>query len=117
PGIRKGANRRQAAEHDAKCALALPAVSRREAADLGLAAALAKDELPVFRPLRVALMSTGDEVCEPGTPLPAGAIYDANRVMLAALLRRLGCVVSDLGIHPDRAAALADTLAGAAAEH
>jgi molybdopterin molybdotransferase len=73
--------------------------------------------LAVFAPLRVALLSTGDEVCEPGTPLASGAIYDANRVMLAALLRGLGCDVSDLGIRPDRTAALVDTLAGAAAEH
>jgi molybdopterin molybdotransferase len=67
--------------------------------------------------LRAALLSTGDEVCEPGTPLVPGMIYDANRVMLAALLRGLGCIVSDLGIHPDRAQSLADTLAGAAADH
>ena len=44
-------------------------------------------------------------------------IYDANRFMLAALLDGLGCAVSDLGIHPDREAALADTLATASAEH
>jgi molybdopterin molybdotransferase len=67
--------------------------------------------------LRVALVSTGDEVREPGAPLPPGAIYDANRVMLAALLRGLGCIVTDLGIRPDRAAVLVDTLAAAAAEH
>ena len=41
-----------------------------------------------YRPLRVALLSTGDEVREPGTALPPGAIYDANRFMLAALLAR-----------------------------
>ena len=74
-------------------------------------------ELPVFRPLRVALLSTGDEVREPGAPLPPGAIYDANRFMLAALLGGLGCTVTDFGIRPDREAALADTLAAASAEH
>src|SRR5205807_7943428 len=67
--------------------------------------------------LRAALLSTGDEVREPGTKLTPGAIYDANRVMLAALLRAQGCIVSDLGICPDSAAALADTLAAAAAGH
>src|SRR5205807_5740981 len=66
---------------------------------------------------RVALLSTGDEVREPGGALAPGAIYDANRVMLMALLRGLGCAVSDLGIRPDRAAALTDTLAAASAEH
>lgn len=117
PGIRKGANRRHAGEDLAKGAVALPAGRWLKPADLGLAAALGNDTLPVFRPLRVALLSTGDEVCDPGAPLPPGAIYDANRIMLAALLRGLGCHVTDLGIRPDRAAALVDTLAGAAAEH
>ena len=60
----------------------------------------------------MALLSTGDEVREPGSELPPGAIYDANRFMLAALLERLGCAVSDFGIRPDREAALADTLDG-----
>jgi molybdopterin molybdotransferase len=117
PGIRKGANRRHAGEDIAKGAMALAAGRRLKPADLGLAAALGCDRLAVFRPLRVALMSTGDEVREPGTPLPPGAIYDANRIMLASLLRGLGCRVSDLGIRPDREAALADTLGDAAAEH
>src|SRR5262249_45556358 len=70
-----------------------------------------------FAPLRVALLSTGDEVREPGIPLPPGAIYDSNRVMLAALLTGLGCVVTDFGIRPDRELALADTLAAASADH
>jgi molybdopterin molybdotransferase len=117
PGIRKGANRRHAGEDIARGSVALPAGRRLKPADLGLAAALGNDSLPVFRPLRAALLSTGDEVCEPGTKLAPGAIYDANRVMLAALLRAQGCVVSDLGICPDRAGALADTLAAATAEH
>jgi molybdopterin molybdotransferase len=101
----------------AKGDVALSAGLRLRPADLGLAASLGQDALPVFRPLRAALLSTGDEVCEPGTPLIPGAIYDANRVMLRALLRGLGCEVSDLGIRPDRAAALCDTLADAAAGH
>jgi molybdopterin molybdotransferase len=117
PGIRKGANRRHAGEDVAAGAVALSAGRRLKPADLGLAAALGNAALAVFRPLRAALLSTGDEVCEPGTKLALGAIYDANRVMLAALLRGLGCTVSDLGIHPDRAALLADTLAAASAGH
>ncbi len=117
PGIRQGANRRHAGEDVAAGTVALPAGRRLKPADLGLAAALGNDSLAVFRPLRAALLSTGDEVREPGTKLSSGMIYDANRVMLAALLRALGCEVSDLGIRPDRAAALADTLAAAAAGH
>jgi molybdopterin molybdotransferase len=116
-GIRKGANRRHAGEDVAEGVTALAAGRRLAPADLGLAAALGNSELPVFRPLRVALLSTGDEVCDPGKPLSPGAIYDANRFMLAALLSSLGCVVTDFGIRPDREAALADTLAAASVEH
>jgi molybdopterin molybdotransferase len=117
PGIKKGANRRHAGEDIAKDETALSAGLRLRAPDLGLAAALGYREVCAFRPLRVALMSTGDEIRDPGAPLPPGAIYDANRIMLAALLTGLGCVVSDFGIRPDREAALADTLAAASAEH
>jgi molybdopterin molybdotransferase len=117
PGLRKGANRRHAGEDVEQGAVALAAGKRLKPADLGLAAALGQDRLTVFQQLRVALLSTGDEVREPGTALPPGAIYDANRVMLASLLKGLGCRVSDLGIRPDREASLADTLARAAAEH
>jgi molybdopterin molybdotransferase len=117
PGIRRGANRRHAGEDVTEGEVALPAGRRLRAPDLGLAAALGRHELCVFRPLRVALLSTGDEVRNPGTPLPQGAIYDANRFMLAALLTGLGCAVSDLGIRPDREAALVDALAAASAQH
>jgi molybdopterin molybdotransferase len=117
PGIKKGANRRHAGEDVAEGAVALAAGRRLAPADLGLAAALGNCELPVFRRLRVALLSTGDEVRDPGAALPPGMIYDANRFMLAALLGELGCAVSDFGIRPDREAALADTLASASAGH
>lgn len=117
PGIKQGANRRHAGEDVAKGAIAQHAGRRLRPADLGLAAALGHNRLTVFRPLRVALLSTGDEVREPGTVLPAGAIYDANRVMLASLLKGLGCAVGDLGIVADREAALTDTLAKVAAMH
>jgi molybdopterin molybdotransferase len=117
PGIKKGANRRHAGEDVANGQIALSAGRRLRPADLGLAAALGNDRLSVFRPLRIALLSTGDEVREPGTRLPPGTIYDANRHMLGALLRGLGCRVSDLGIRPDRADSLVDSLAGASTAH
>ncbi|HEY3911629.1 MAG TPA: gephyrin-like molybdotransferase Glp [Stellaceae bacterium] len=117
PGIRAGANRRHAGEDVGRGQTALAAGRRLGPAELGLAAALGCAELQVFRRLRVALLSTGDEVREPGSKLPPGAIYDANRFILKALLERLGCVVTDFGIRPDREAALADTLAAASAAH
>jgi len=117
PGIRKGANRRHAGEDVALGGIALPAGQRLGPAEIGLAAALGHSQLRVYRRLRVALLSTGDEVCEPGSDLPPGAIYDANRFLLAAWLERFGCVVSDFGIRPDREAALIDTLVAAHSDH
>jgi molybdopterin molybdotransferase len=117
PGLKRGANRRHAGEDIERGSVALPAGRRLKPADLGLSASLGHDRLTVYQPLRVALLSTGDEVREPGSELPPGAIYDANRIMLGSLLRALGCRVSDLGIRPDRAAALEDILDKAAAEH
>lgn len=117
PGIRRGANRRLAGE-DVKAGTKVLGRGRRlRVQDVGLLAALGLTETPVFRPLRVAVLSTGDEVCEPGRSLPAGAIYDSNRAMLRAMLTRQGCAVTDLGIVPDRSDKLARCLAEAAAGH
>lgn len=117
PGLKRGANRRKAGEDIAAGAEALPAGRRLRPVDLGLAASLGVVELPVTRPLRVALFSTGDEVVEPGRDLPAGAIYDANRFSVAALLAAQGARVTDLGILPDDRAAIGGALTEAAAGH
>jgi len=117
PGIKPGANRRRAGEDAAAGAVVLTAGRRLRAPEIGIAAALGLTQLPVFRQLRVAILSTGDELREPGGPLPEGAIYDANRHILMSLLRRLGCAVTDLGICADRLDIIRDALAAAAASH
>ena len=66
-----------------------------------MAAALGLQTLPVRRRVRVAIFSTGDEIVEPGAPLPAAGLYDANRELLRGLLTQLGADVSDLGILRD----------------
>jgi molybdopterin molybdotransferase len=117
PGIKRGANRRLAGEDVAEGAPALPAGRRLGPADIGLLAALGISEVPVRRPLAAALFSTGDEVCEPGTAIGPGQIYDANRFMIAACLERLGVAVTDRGILPDREAPLVEALTAAATGH
>ncbi|MDP6351330.1 MAG: molybdopterin molybdotransferase MoeA [Alphaproteobacteria bacterium] len=117
PGIARGANRRGAGEDVAAGATVLEAGRRLRPEDLGLAAAIGRSRLPVRRPLRVALFSTGDEVRDPGAALAEGAIYDANRYAIGALLRRLGCAVTDLGILTDDAAVVRDAIAAAARDH
>ncbi|MFC4638493.1 gephyrin-like molybdotransferase Glp [Deinococcus hohokamensis] len=91
----------------------LPGGLRLTPARLALAAALGHDRLPVRRALRVALLSTGDEVVAPGQPLTRGQVYDSNSVGLHALLRECGCEVQDLGHAADTPAALERALAQA----
>ena len=117
PGIKRGANRRKQGEDLHTGSIAIAGGRRLRPQEIGIAAALGLTHLPVHARPRVALASTGDEVCEPGTALPPGAIYDANRFTLAALLQGLGAEVSDLGMLPDRAAAVRDALAAAAKTH
>ena len=117
PGIKQGANRRFAGEDIARGDVILKAGIRLRPQEIGLAASIGCTELAVFDPVRVALFSTGDEVRDAGGDLPPGCIYDANRYSVAAALERLGCTVSDLGILPDDAVIIRDTLAAAADEH
>jgi len=116
-GLKLGANRRLAGEDVARGTVALAAGRRLQPQDLSMAAALGLQALPVRRRVRVAIFSTGDEVVEPGTPLPPAGLYDANRELLRGLLANLGAQISDLGILCDDAEGLAARLAEAAAGH
>lgn len=114
-----GQNIRRAGEDIALGATVLAAGTRLTPAALGLAASIGLAQLPVARRPRVALFSTGDELVMPGQVPPAqmkpGSIYNSNRFVLRALLQRLGCEVTDLGIVPDRLEATVDALRQAAA--
>jgi molybdopterin molybdotransferase len=84
-------------------------------AELGMIASLGINEVTVFRRLRVAYFSTGDELRSIGTPLAAGEIYDSNRYTLHGMLTRLGCETLDMGVVPDVPQALEEAFATAAA--
>ncbi|UVK85683.1 molybdopterin molybdotransferase MoeA [Pseudomonas sichuanensis] len=79
---------------------------------LGLAATLGFARLDVVRRPRVAVLSTGDELVEPGLPLGPGQIYNSNRRLLVSWLQRLGCEVVDAGILADDLERTRQCLAG-----
>jgi molybdopterin molybdotransferase len=117
PGIRRGANRRLAGEDVRRGTVVLRAGRRLGPPETGLIASLGLPVLAVRRRLRAALFSTGDEVAEAGAPLARGQIYDANRFMVAAMLRRAGVLVTDGGILPDQPAKICAALAEASGTH
>jgi molybdopterin molybdotransferase len=117
PGLKLGANRRLAGEDVARGSIALRAGRRLQPQDISMAAALGLQTLPVRRRVRVAIFSTGNEIVEPGAPLPAAGLYDANRHLLGGMLVQLGAEVSDLGILRDDPDKLAARLAEAAKAH
>ncbi len=116
-----GQNIRRAGEDVARGDVVLTKGRRLGPAELGLAASIGMAALQVARRPRVALFSTGDELVMPGTvapqDMPPGAIYNSNRFFLSALLRRMGCSVTDLGIVPDQREATVEALRSAAQAH
>jgi molybdopterin molybdotransferase len=116
-GLKPGANVRPAGEDVAEGRIALPAGRRVRPQDVALAAALGLTRIDVRRRLRVAVFSTGNEVVSPGHPRANMQLFDSNRYMLMAMLKRFGCEVSDLGILRDDRAELAASLKAAAGRH
>jgi molybdopterin molybdotransferase len=117
PGLKRGANSRPAGEEIHVGALAISAGTRLLPQHLALAAGVGFSRLEVRKPIRVAIFSTGDELVEPGKALTSAQVYDTNRIMLAALLRRAGCAVSDLGVLRDEPDSLRRALKTAASDH
>ena len=113
----KGANVRQAGE-DLKIGQTVLAKGHvLKPADLGLIASLGVGELSVFRKLKVAFFSTGDELVSVGRSLLEGQIYDSNRYTIFGMLSRIDAQISDLGVVPDNPEKLEATLLKAAAEN
>src|SRR6266513_1082879 len=109
-----GQNRRFAGEDLKAGQVVFRSGQRIHPAELGMIASLGIGEIGVFRRLRVAFFSTGDELKSVGTPLGPGEIYDSNRYTLHGMLTRLGCEVVDMGVVEDAPEKLERAFASAA---
>ena len=112
---RAGQNRRFAGEDLKAGQVVFGAGQLVHPAELGMMASLGVGEVRVYRKLRVAFFSTGDELRSVGTPLAAGEVYDSNRYTIYGMLTRLDCDVLDMGVVPDAPEALERALNEAAA--
>lgn len=113
--VKSGENLRQAGEDIAAGTRLFPSGHRLRPQDVGLLAAIGKSQVQVRRNLRVALMTTGDELVQPGTTLKAGQIYNSNYYTLCSLLNALNVEVLDFGIIGDDFKSTREALAEAAA--
>src|SRR6185295_7516296 len=101
PAPKKGTNTRNAGEDLREGAIALKRGQLVRPAEVGMIASLGIGEVAVYRKLRVAFFSTGDELVPIGQPLGPGQIYDSNRYTIHGLLQRLGCDLLDMGVIRD----------------
>ncbi|HHN73417.1 MAG TPA: molybdopterin molybdenumtransferase MoeA [Thermopetrobacter sp.] len=115
PGAKKGINVRPAGEDQRAGKAVVAAGANLRAPELAAVASAGQAEVTVFRPLKVALISSGNEIVRPGTPWNPGRIYDANHYILRGAMAGLPVEVIDMGIVADTREAVAATLEKAAA--
>jgi molybdopterin molybdotransferase len=113
-GLKRGANVRRAGEDVEAGATLIEAGTVLRAQDLAALASLGMADAACFARLKVAVVSSGDEVVRPGQPFSEGLVYDANAPMLQALIASAGAEPSDLGVLPDDPAEVRGRLADAA---
>ncbi|HHY0551237.1 TPA: bifunctional molybdopterin-guanine dinucleotide biosynthesis adaptor protein MobB/molybdopterin molybdotransferase MoeA [Vibrio parahaemolyticus] len=114
--IKAGQNVRQAGEDLAIGSDVFTAGTRLASPEMGMIASLGFGEANVFRKLKVAVFSTGDEVQAPGTEQKANSIYDSNRFTIMGMLEKLGCEILDFGILEDNEQLMIEALENASAQ-
>ena len=117
PGVKAGANTRKAGEDVRAGSCVVSKGTRLRASELGAIASAGAAEILVRKPLKVALLSTGDEVIRPGNPVKPGQIYDSNFHLLTGLLTRPDIILEDMGVLADDRDAVRDSLAAISQTH
>jgi molybdopterin molybdotransferase len=117
PGLKRGTNRRRAGEDSKAGAVLVGARARLRPQEVASAAACGLAQLRCYAPLKVAIMSTGDEILRAGDPFVRGKVYDANAPMLEGLVRAVGGEPVDLGVLPDQAEQVRGALTDAASHY
>ena len=112
-GQMKGANIRMAGEDVKRGDTVINCGKRLRPQDIGMLAAIGYSKVKVRAPLKVAIFSTGDEICDPGEKIRSAQIFDINRYSLMSLLKKLGCKVNDMGILPDDKDAIRESIRSA----
>lgn len=112
--VRQGQYVRKAGQDIKRGDIVIPVGTRLQPADIGVLASTGNECLDVFKPLKVAILSTGDELVDPGQPLESGQIYNSNRYVLMALLKKLGMEPVVIGRVQDSLDATVDALQQAA---
>ncbi len=112
-GQMKGSNIRMAGEDVKKGDTIINYGKRLRPQEVGILAAIGYSKVKVRAPLKVAIFSTGDEICDPGEKIRSGQIFDINRYSLMSLLKKLGCKVNDMGILPDDKDAIRESIRSA----
>jgi molybdopterin molybdotransferase len=116
-GLKQGANRRLAGEDSKQGTVLVEPGIRLRPQDVASAAACGLDRLRCYSPLRVAILSTGDEILRPGDTFGPGKVYDANAPMLDGLVKTVGAQPANLGVLADDADRVRDALKDAASRY
>jgi len=116
-GLKKGANCRKAGEDVSQGEIIAARGQHLRPHDVAAIASTGQAEIEIYKPLRVAILSSGDEILRPGEPFEHGKVYDANHFMLRGLLESENVTITDLGICPDQKSDVETLLQNAAQTH
>ena len=116
-GLKLGANCRLAGEDVSEGEIIAEAGQKLRPQDIAAIASTGTNEISVYKPIEIAILSSGNEILRPGEPFENGKVYDSNFFMLQNLLSSIGCNITDLGVIPDDPETISNLLSSTAKTH